>query len=286
MKFSEKITLTFLRAFSRHLKRVSSATRQKYTNWLAAFVYKCVPIRKKVVYLNIQRAFPDRDKEWVTKVLKRSYKMAIQNFIDFLSIPSSLSSTQFNILNQEILDKAIERNKGTVLVTGHFGLWEKWGAWLGINKYPVWGIIQRQANKGSDQFFKEIRGSCGINHIYRKDPIENSYTILNENKFLVLASDQDAKDKGVIVDFFQQETSVPKGAAIFHIKTGATLIFSVGTVDKDGQMTITFEEILLKEKPTIESITQAYTMMLETKIKEFPDHYFWFHRKWKSQSLG
>ena len=41
-------------------------------------------------------------------------------------------------------------------------------------------------------------------------------------------------------------------------------------------MTISFEEIILKEKPTIESVTQAYTKMLETKIKEFPDHYFGF----------
>ena len=34
--------------------------------------------------------------------------------------------------------------------------------------------------------------------------------------------------------------------------------------------------------PTIESITQSYTHMLEEKIREKPDHYFWFHRKWKT----
>tara|TARA_B000000609_G_C24181046_1_gene358407 strand:- start:3277 stop:4128 length:852 start_codon:yes stop_codon:yes gene_type:complete len=283
MKISEKITLIFLRALSRHLNRVTSTTRQRYVNWLAAFFYKCVPLRKKVAYSNIQRAFPSQNKEWVTIVLRGAYQMAIQNFIDFLSAPSSVSSTQFKIINQEILDIAISRNRGTILVTGHFGLWEKWGAWLGANSYPITGIFQRQSNKGSDQFFKELRKSYGMGHIYRRDPIEKSYKVLNDNKFLILASDQDAKDRGVIVNFFGHKTSVPKGAAIFHIKKGASLIFSVGTVAKDGEMTISFEEIILKEKPTIESVTQAYTKMLETKIKEFPDHYFWFHRKWKSK---
>ena len=283
MKFSEKITLIFLRALSRHLNRVTSTTRQRYVNWLAAFFYKCVPVRRKVAYSNIQRAFPSQNKEWVTIVLRGAYQMAIQNFIDFLSAPSSVSSTQFKIINQEILDIAISRNRGTILVTGHFGLWEKWGAWLGANSYPITGIFQRQSNKGSDQFFKELRKSYGMGHIYRRDPIEKSYKVLNDNKFLILASDQDAKDRGVIVNFFGHKTSVPKGAAIFHIKKGASLIFSVGTVAKDGEMTISFEEIILKEKPTIESVTQAYTKMLETKIKEFPDHYFWFHRKWKSK---
>ena len=50
-------------------------------------------------------------------------------------------------------------------------------------------------------------------------------------------------------------------------------------------MTISFDEIILKETPTVESISQAYTLMLEKKIKEFPDHYFWFHRKWKSNFI-
>ena len=214
--------------------------------------------------------------------MRKSYNIATQNFIDFLSIPSSVSSTQFKIINKEILDNSIRRNKGTILVTAHFGLWEKWGAWLGVSGYPISGIFQKQSNKGSDQFFKELRQSYGMGHIYRRDPIEKSFNILNDNKLLILASDQNAKNKGVVVDFFKLKTSIPKGAAIFHLKKGSTLIFSVGTVSQEGHMTISFDEIILKETPTVESISQAYTLMLEKKIKEFPDHYFWFHRKWKS----
>ena len=47
-------------------------------------------------------------------------------------------------------------------------------------------------------------------------------------------------------------------------------------------MTIYFEELKIEDSPTVESITQAYSKMLEDKISKFPDHYFWFHRKWKS----
>ena len=148
MKFSEKITLIFLRALSRHLNRVTSTTRQRYVNWLAAFVYKCVPVRKKVAYSNIQRAFPYQNNEWVTKVLKGTYKMAIQNFIDFLSVPSSVSSTQFKIMNQEILDTAISRNRGTILVTGHFGLWEKWCAWLGDQQLSNYWYFSKTVQQG------------------------------------------------------------------------------------------------------------------------------------------
>ena len=108
------------------------------------------------------------------------------------------------------------------------------------------------------------------------------YKVLKQNQILILASDQDAKDKGVIVKFFNHKTSVPKGAALFHLKTGAALIFSVATKNADGSMKISFEELKIEDNPSVESITQTYTKMLEDKILKFPDHYFWFHRKWKS----
>jgi KDO2-lipid IV(A) lauroyltransferase len=108
------------------------------------------------------------------------------------------------------------------------------------------------------------------------------YQLLNENKILIIASDQDAKSKGVFVDFFGQPTSTPKGTALFHIKTGCSLIFSVAQREKDGTIVITFSKVNIDSEPTIESITQTYTHMLEEKVRENPDHYFWFHRKWKT----
>jgi KDO2-lipid IV(A) lauroyltransferase len=282
MNTREKFTYYFLHFLSRYLNKISDRKREWYANKLAAFAYKYLPIRKNEAYKNIKLAFPNQNHQWLKKVLKGSYKTAVQNFIDFLAVSTTVHKTVFTIKNKNVLDEALDKNKGVLLITGHFGLWEKWGAWLGKNKYPLWGIIQRQANRGSDLFFKEIRESYGMSHIYKTSSVDQSYKILKQNQILILASDQDAKDKGVIVNFFNHKTSVPKGAALFHLKTGAALIFSVSTKNTDGSMTIYFEELKIEDSPTVESITQAYTKMLEDKISKFPDHYFWFHRKWKS----
>ena len=282
MNTREKFTYYFLHFLSRYLNKISDRKREWYANKLAAFAYKYLPIRKNEAYKNIKLAFPNQNHQWLKKVLKGSYKTAVQNFIDFLAVSTTVHTTVFTIKNKNVLDEALDKNKGVLLITGHFGLWEKWGAWLGKNKYPLWGIIQRQANRGSDLFFKEIRESYGMSHIYKRSSVDQSYKILKQNQILILASDQDAKDKGVIVNFFNHKTSVPKWAALFHLKTGAALIFSFSTKNSDGSMSIYFEELKIEDSPTVESITQAYTKMLEDKISKFPDHYFWFHRKWKS----
>ena len=282
MNYKEKFTYQFLRFLSRHLNNIDEKRRSFYISVLAGFIYKFLPIRKSVALKNIKIAFPKKDMKWTQKVLKNTYRIVIKNFIDFLSIPVIIKSSNFKINNLNVLNDALSKNRGVILVTGHFGLWEKWGAWLGKNGYQTCGIIQKQSNRGSDLFFKETRESYGMSQIYKRSPLNEAYKVLKENKILILASDQDAKHKGVVVDFFGNETSVPKGAALFHLKTKAPLIFSVGTLDSDGNMTITFESINVYKKPSVESITQAYTKMLELKISDYPDHYFWFHKKWKS----
>ena len=100
---------------------------------------------------------------------------------------------------------------------------------------------------------------------------------------MILASDQDAKRKGVFVEFFGHPASTPKGAAIFHLRTGAPIVFSVANREPDGSISISFSPIEVNSDPSVESITQSYTNMLETKVREYPDHYFWFHQKWKTQ---
>ena len=282
MNYKEKFTYQFLQFLSRHLNNIDRRRRFFYVNVLAGFVYKFIPIRKKVALKNIKIAFPKQNLKWAKKVLKGSYRIVIKNFIDFLSIPAIVEESNFKIKNLKILEDALNKNKGVILVTGHFGLWEKWGAWLGKNGYQTCGIIQKQSNKGSDLFFREKRESYGMNQIYKRSPLNKAYEVLKENKILILASDQDAKHKGVIVNFFENETSVPKGAALFHLKTKAPIIFSVGTLDAEGKMTIVFESLSIGDNPSVESITQEYTKMLEIKILNHPDHYFWFHKKWKS----
>ena len=222
---------------------------------------------------------------WINKQLKGSYQIVINNFIDFLSLPNSYQKIKYKIENQDIFDKAIKKEKGLILLTAHFGLWEKWGAWFGMNNYPIWGVIQKQANKGANLFFKEIRESYGMNHIYRKSSINKIYELIKKKKIVILASDQDARKNGVRVNFFNKPTYTPKGAAKFHIKTDVPMVFSVSYMEPDGTIVISFSEIKIKSNLSVENISQIYTNNLEKIIKLYPDHYFWFHRKWKSTNI-
>ena len=228
------------------------------------------------------RAFPNQSEGWIENTLKNSYQFFAYNFIQFLAFPGAWETAQYDIHGKDVLDDALKQKKGVVFISAHFGVWEMLGVWLGLNNYKLVGVAHRQRNQGANKFFQEQRELSGVKHIFRKEPLEKMYAILNENKLLGLVSDQDAKKKGVFIDFFGMQASTPKGAALFHKNTNAPMIFSVCVRTGFQKYQLEFLPIIAGDDTT-EKITQAYTVILEKLIHAYPEQYFWFHRRWKTK---
>ena len=281
MKLIDNITYYFLTGISLVLRKLSLKNQLIISQHIASILFHYIPKRKSIAVNNIKIAFPEKSYKWINNTLKNCYKFLSFNFIQFLAFPESTNSIKIQINGQEELDKAFEKDKGVILISAHFGAWEILGYWLGINNYPLRGVAQRQTNKGANKFFEEKRQLSGIKHVYRKVGMEVLYNVLNENKMLGLVSDQDAKSKGIFVDFFNKPASTHKGAAIFHLNTKAPMIF--GVCVQTGFQKYKIELIPVSTiDNTIEKITQEYTLTLEKIIKQYPEQNFWFHNRWKT----
>ena len=249
---------------------------------IASILFNYIPKRKNTALKNLKIAFPDKSDEWINTTLKKCYSFFTYNFLQFLAFPFDPNSIEIEVVGKKYLNNAINENSGTVLVSAHFGSWEILGYWFGINNYPLVGIAQKQKNKGANLFFEEKRQLSGTKQVYRKSSMDSLYEILNANKILGLVSDQDARGKGVFVDFFNKPASTHKGAALFHLNTNASLIFGI-CVQKDiEKYRVEFIPINPKKKST-EDITQLYTTIIEQSIKKYPEQYFWFHNRWKTK---
>ena len=282
MNAYHRITYNALRVLSRILKIFSIRKLHIISQNLANIFFNYIPKRKKTALKNLKIAFPHKSDEWINSTLKKCYNFFTFNFLQFLAFPFDPSSVEIEVVGEEHLKNAIDEKNGTILVSAHFGSWEILGHWFGINDYPLVGIAQRQKNKGANLFFEEKRQLSGIKQIYRKSSIDSLYDVLNANKILGLVSDQDAKRKGVFVNFFDKPASTHKGAALFHLNTNASLIFGICVQKNIGEYRIEFIPINI-EKKSVEDITQCYTTVIEKSIKKYPEQYFWFHNRWKTK---
>ena len=276
------MTYFALRVLSRILKTFSIRNLHIISQNLSNIFFNYIPKRKKTALKNLKIAFPDKSDEWINNTLKKCYDFFIFNLLQFLAFPFDPSSIEIKVVGEKHLKNAVNQKKGTVLVSAHFGSWEILGHWFGKNNYPLVGIAQRQKNKGANLFFEEKRQLSGIKQVYRKSSMDSLYDVLNANQILGLVSDQDAKGKGIFVDFFDKPASTHKGAALFHLNTNASLIFGICVQKNIGQYQVEFIPII-PDKESVEDITQLYTSIIEQSIKKYPEQYFWFHNRWKTK---
>ena len=283
MQPKHRLTYMVLTLISRWLMKKPSAIQYRYAHKLAQIFYSQIVIRQKEARKNIAIAFPGYSELRREMILKYCYIFFIRNTMQFLSFPRGFKDANIKVNGKEYLDKALSKKKGVILVTGHFGVWEIMLAWFGLNQYSMLVVGQKQKNSGADTFVNQLREDTGIKMIPRKSSLEFMYEALARNNILTLASDQDAKKRGIFVKFFSLPASTPKGAGRFHLEYGSPLIFVTCHLERPNNHVLDILPIPTDSNSNIASITQSFTLMLENIITAYPEQYFWFHRRWKTK---
>ena len=254
---------------------------------LGSLIYYLIPLRYNVALKNIKLSFPDKTPTELKILLKKTYKHFGIVLTDFLR-QSNLNKD--NISNYVIMDdetkNTLDRLDGGIIMTGHLGNWEIILPKLGLNNYPFVVVTQTQTNANSQSFFNKIRNFPNISLIPKNGSRKKMLLALEENKFLGLASDQNAGKYGIKIPFFKIPASIPKGAALFHLKTSMPIIIGFCILSRDMKYSLCLREMDLSEIPkdkdnAIKAINSYFTSELEKNIIKYPEQYFWFHRKWE-----
>jgi KDO2-lipid IV(A) lauroyltransferase len=134
----------------------------------------------------------------------------------------------------------------------------------------------------------EIRKEAGAKILSPKAPSRTMLRHLKEGRFLGLIADQDARSRGVWVDFFGQPSSRPRGGAVFGLQLGLPIFFVSSLMGPDRRDYIRFRPIDMdnlpdEKEPASRELTQRFMVMLEAEVRGHPEQYFWFHRMWKTK---
>ncbi len=254
------------------------------------FVFYCVPVRKKLTLEQLNRSFPEKSKLEISGIARGVYQNLGMNGLEHLCLPGLSQKELFDIVsfeNEEAMDKALSRNKGVVLVGGHFGNWEYMGAALASKGYPIISIIANIENPYIDKMINEHRKKVGNKVLPKGMSVRGILSTLRKGEGVGILLDQDAGRSGILVDFFNKPCSTPKGPALLALKTGAAILFLSSIRQKDGSIKVVFEEIDIDYSKSasdenISEIMQKCTARLEYYTRKHPDHWFWMHRRWKT----
>ena len=111
---------------------------------------------------------------------------------------------------------------------------------------------------------------------------------LRDGRVVVLASDQDALERGVFVPFLGRPASTFRGPARLALRHDVPLFF--GVLVREGQgYRMVLERV--EAGPGADAdpetrLTRAWVERLEDHVGRRPEQYFWFHRRWKTEPPG
>lgn len=266
----------------RHLPRIAKTLVHRL-RWLL------LP-RWRVAMQNLQNAFPEKELSELRAIAVQSFESVATAFLELLWFPNftqkSLRETII-VENPELVGEALQKKKGVILLSAHYGNWELGAQSIAINfSIQTYIIVKGQANDYVDHVINRWREQFGAKTVPMGISIREILRALQNGEIVQLASDQAAAKESVAVNFFGREVPTFQGPAVFALRTRAPLIAGLAVRQPDGTYRlrlhlIPFDDLEGTSEETVKELTRRQVAKIEELIREHPEQWMWMHKRWK-----
>ena len=190
----------------------------------------------------------------------------------------------------ELIETALKKDSGVILVLPHLGAWEWGGLWISkIKGVSVSAVVEPLEPPELFEWFKRSRNALGMDIIsLGSDAGPQVLKAISDKQLIVLVSDRDVGGSSVEVEFFGEKTLLPAGPATLALRTGATLLPVAVYNKEDGCHGVVRPAISLERKGKFRSdvkrITQTIADEMELLIRKAPEQWHLMQPNWPSDS--
>jgi len=251
-------------------------------------IYYVFGYRKKVVFDNLYRSFPEKSQNEIKSIAKGFYIHLSDILVESLkafSLPEEEGARRFRFKPSELLEQFYKENRSVIVVAGHYNNWEWPGIAAGSQIFhkPV-GFYKPMTNRYIDNFVKRIRVQGRSALVSINDTIMVFKTDWKEPAAFYMIADQSPSSIRLAywVQFLNQETATLHGPEKYARIYNMPVVYCDVQKIKRGYYEAEF--ILLSENPSATKtgeITAQFMKILEDKILEHPQYYLWSHKRWK-----
>ena len=224
------------------------------------------------------------------KVVRQCFEKVGRSMTDLIyyaHYPEGVTQ-RFHIEGRSHLDRALEKGRGAIMVTAHFGNFCLMMLDLAQRGYKVNCIIRRAHDTDVAATIFESMNRVRVRPIYSSPPrksVQESLQALRNNEILFVLLDQHfGSGNGVFVDFFGRKAATATGPAVLARRTQAPIL-PVFTIRNGEDYRMVIEPSLDLEPGDDQAAVTAdvakITRIIEGYIRQYPTEWGWMHRRWK-----
>ena len=292
IRFSHKAEYAAVRAVVGALGALDWESAGNVGARIGALGYRPLGIRRRVVERQIAAAFPGLDEVDVNRIARGAYEHLGRASIEAAMLARLGPDTVLDLFegadSWDVVEGALAKGKGLILVTGHLGNWELAGAYLAARGIPLDAIARRMSNPLFDRYLTETRSRIGMVVVHDAEAVRRTPRSLRENRAVAFLADQGVLGlASTFVPFFGRPAKTPRGPAVFALRLQVPIVFGAAVRQPSGKYRLAFEPVLVEDTGDrdrdVDAIVARYTATLERWVRRYPEQYFWHHRRWRRQ---
>lgn len=236
---------------------------------------------------------------------KRLARVSWRNFgkyiSDFVNIPNTTREAIVARIHDTnpppgsfgLLDEALARGKGAIVVSAHFGPYDVAAIAVASHVQPVHVIVETIKDPKMDRMWQEQRRALGMELLRIEKGPRQMLRVLQENGVVAVALDRPLPPgQGVPITFFGRRCWVPAGMASIALKADAAVVPGYCIYDEQysdtyylGAGPVIVPEHTGDKRGDVARLTQRMFDALEAQIRARPDQWAMFRRFWPEHDV-
>ena len=252
-------------------------------------LYYIIGYRKKVVYKNLKKSFPEKSNKEIKSIRKKFFHHLSDIFVENIALikmkPERIRK-MVEFENHELIENLYKKGKSIVGITAHYGNWEIFITLPFFSPHTTLCVYKPLNNKYFDYEFYKMRAKLGEVPVTMKDAYRTVLKYNNNNKLTILGLIADQRPPlnsgNYWTTFLNQETPVFLGPEKIAQKLNAAVVYTHVDKIKRGKYLL-IPTLLFDEPKNCKEyeITETHLRLLEKYIKEKPEYWLWSHKRWK-----
>lgn len=291
--FSDVLYLSLFRFFQFVIRVIPERPRRSILRSLAALIYRFDFSHKHIAKVNLDLAYGDtmplKEKQ---RIIRKTYENLLFNLADFVenqTISKEALLSKVTFIDEHHLAASQKEGRPIILITAHYGSWETLPLSLAARYNLSIDVVGRPLpSRVMDDILRRNREQFNIRVIDKTGAMRPMINTLKSGRILGLLVDQNV-GKGPIVDFFGREASHVPTVAQLAFKFDAIVIpvFLTSAEDHSSHRVRFYPPIEITRTDNIEDDiirhVQAQASITEKIVREFPEQWFWLHKRWKNR---
>ena len=242
---------------------------------------------RKGLSLNLSVALDRSENDpFIRKTVRQIFINYGQYMADFFLIPqlphNKVKSFFADIKGEAVLQRALAKGRGAILLLAHLGNWEIGGSMLRAMNYPLGVVAMGHNTTATNILVNRLRYDQGIKIFHIDGSTFSSIDVfryLRNNGIVAISGDKDFFNSGRPVTYFGKQVNFPLGPVVMAMKSGADLIPAFVLKQSDGKYVGVLEEAIPLDAEgdrydIIDKNLAKTARLFEKYIRAYPDQWY------------